>query len=120
MLDLHLQAIVEARHRTADLHDVSALKFLRDARIAGIPNARLDLPRLVAQDQIQIWLVGLGRSLLLVQHQEKCVEVPALFERRQIGNIDILHAAGKHTATGKAHQKPKPMRESGIPPLQPT
>jgi hypothetical protein len=30
-----------------------------------------------------------------VQHQEKRIEDPALFEGREIGNIDVLHAAGR-------------------------
>ena len=108
MLNLHLQAIVEARNRAAHFDNVSAFEFFRDARVRRIPDAAFNLPRLVSQDQIQIRLVRLGGSLLLVQHQKKRVEVLALFEPRQIGDIDVLHAAGKHTAISTALPKRQP------------
>ena len=76
LIDLHLRAVVIARHAAAHLDHVSAIEVFCDARIAQLPHATLDLPVLVAEHQAQIWFVLLGGSLLLGQHEEEAVEAP--------------------------------------------
>ena len=112
MLNLHLQPIVKARDGAANFNDVSPFKILRDTRITRIPYPRLNLPCLIPQDQVQIRLVGPGSSLLLVQHQEKRIEDPALLEGREIGNIDVLHSAGSIQQSAERIKKSAHLREN--------
>src|SRR5579863_7273127 len=95
MLHLHLQSIVEPRDTAANLDDIAALVFSRDAGVGWIPYPPFHLPGLVAQDQIHVWLVDLGSPQLLMQNQEKSVKYLGFFHGCQIGDVDVLHAAGR-------------------------
>ena len=55
-----------------------------NARIGRLPGAGLHLPALVAEDQVQIGLVGLGGAQLPGQNQKKAIEQLSFFERSQI------------------------------------
>ena len=74
LIDLHLHAVVVLRRAAAHLHQVAALELPRDARIAGVPHAAFDLAGLVAEDQVQVRLVGFRCALLFVQDKEEAVE----------------------------------------------
>ena len=100
LIDLHLQPVVIARHAAAGLHNVSAIKFLRDARVTRIPDAAFHLACFIAKDQIQIRLVRLRQSLLFMQNEKIAVEDSVFVEACEIRNIDVLHSARKITAKG--------------------
>ena len=97
LIDLHLQAVVEAGGRAASLDDVAALEVFGDARVRGLPDAAFELAGLVAENQVQIGLVGLGGALLLGQDEEEAVEELAFVEVGQIGNVDVFHSAERLT-----------------------
>ena len=92
LIDLHLQPVVEARGRTAGLDDVAPLELLGDARVGGLPDAAFELAGLVAQNEVQVGLVGFGGALLLEQHEEEAVEELALVKVGQIGDVNVFHS----------------------------
>src|SRR5208337_4517213 len=95
LIDLHLQAVIEAGGRAASLDHVAALKVFGDARVSRIPDAAFELAGLVAQDEVEVGLVVLGGALLLGQDEEEAVEGPAFVEVGQIGDVDVFHSAEK-------------------------
>jgi predicted nucleotidyltransferase len=86
-----LQALIEAGRTSAHLHQIAAVEFLRDARIAELPDTAFELACLVSKNQVQIRLVGLGGSLLFGEHKKKSDEEFAFFEVRQVGNVNVFH-----------------------------
>src|SRR5271157_4930607 len=95
LVDLHLQAVVEAGGRAAGLDHVAAVEVFGDARVSRIPDAAFELAGLVAQDEVEVGLVVLGSALLLGQDEEVAVEGPAFVEVGQIGDVDVFHSAEK-------------------------
>ncbi len=93
LVDLHLQAVFEAGGRAAGLDHVAALEVLGDARVAGLPDAAFELAGFVAQNEVEVGLVGLGGALLLGQDEEEAVEELAFVEVGQIGDVDVFHSA---------------------------
>jgi len=66
-------------------------KSLAMRGFSGLPHAAFELAGLVAQDQVQVGLVGLGGALLFGQNQKETVEELAFVESGQIGDIDVFH-----------------------------
>ena len=79
----------------AGLDHVAALEVFGDARVAGLPDTAFELAGLVAQNEAEVGLVGLGSALLLGQDEEEAVEELALVEVGQIGDVDVFHSAEK-------------------------
>ena len=94
LLHLHLQAIVESLDAAAHFHYVAAVEVFGDARIGRLPGAGLHLTRLVAENQVEIGLVGLGGSELPGQNQEITIEQLSFFEGSQISYINVFHSGG--------------------------
>ncbi len=100
LLDLHLQAVVKTRDAAAGFDDVSALDVAGDARVRWVPDAAFELSGLIAEDEVEIGLVGLGAAGLLGEQEKEAVEDAAFFKTGEIGDIEILHAAGRLTHAG--------------------
>jgi hypothetical protein len=99
LIDLHLQAVVESGGASARLDDVALVEVPGDARVVGRPDAALKLTGFVAEDQIQIGLVGFGGALLLGEDKEVAVEELALVEVGQIGNVVLFNDSERLTHT---------------------
>ncbi len=97
LLDLHLQAVVEARHVAARLDDVAAIEVFRDACIVDVPDAAFELAGLVAKHDVEVGLVGLGGPELAMKNKKVGIEDTRFFKRSELRDKDFLHAAGRIT-----------------------
>jgi len=104
LVDLHLQAVVEARSTAASFDNVAALEIFGDAWVGWLPDASFELAGFVAKNEAQVGFVGLCGALLLGQNEEEAVEELAFVEVGQIGDVDIFHRddQGQHEPPGAA------------------
>ena len=95
LLHLHLQAVVETLDAAAHLDHVAAFEGGCNAGVCRFPRAGLQLPRLVAEDQVEIGLVRLRGAQLPGQNQKKSIEQLSFFEGSQIRYKNVFHSGGR-------------------------